>query len=442
MMPMALPLTLSCLLISCTSLPQSWGSKKEFKVRDGHYFPKFISNYFIKSQSFQKNLPTISQARRGIRLIEVRPLVRDNESKNESNLSWSKNGRFLSYENITNRFRSIYVRELNGSFQQNLTVHKTRKTNFLDGLLDQDIHSYNSGLTWSQSEQQYAFMSNGGVGEFNIYVGGIDDKPEVAAKSSSKDGYAVWSPTGADLAFVSARSGQGDIYLIDVDDTYLQQVSTSKEADLFPEWLPDGKGIIYSSGPSNRHQITLSQRSPQGQWQKPQYITQWDCDNLRPKVSPSGKWVAFYGSTEKKTWNIYVMPLGAGVALSLDRSKHLVAEDVIVDLNTGPSWTPDGSKLFYVQRDPDRFNPIYSFDLRSGKSYQINTKTHMNRDLMISSLGVLSFRAQVGAWDKVFVALTNQGLQLQNQQPVSRIRTKHANYLYSNTNMQKRTPSL
>ena len=39
--------------------------------------------------------------------------------------------------------------------------------------------------------------------------------------------------------------------------------------------------------------------------------------------------------------------------------------------------------------------------------------TKMNRDVVISKYGVLSFRAQDGVWDRVFVALTNQGVQLQ-----------------------------
>ena len=39
----------------------------------------------------------------------------------------------------------------------------------------------------------------------------------------------------------------------------------------------------------------------------------------------------------------------------------------------------------------------------------------MNRDILVSRLGVLSFRAQVGVWDRVFLALTNQGSQLQKQ---------------------------
>ena len=42
--------------------------------------------------------------------------------------------------------------------------------------------------------------------------------------------------------------------------------------------------------------------------------------------------------------------------------------------------------------------------------------TKMNRDVVISKYGVLSFRAQDGVWDRVFVALTNQGIQLQKPQ--------------------------
>ncbi len=98
---------------------------------------------------------------------------------------------------------------------------------------------------------------------------------------------------------------------------------------------------------------------------------------------------------------------------TLDMTNTIVARDVVVDLNTGPSWSPDSRKIFFVKHDPKLFNPIYGYDLFSGRQYVLETKTKMNRDILMSNLGVLSFRAQVGAWDRVFVALTNQGVQLQ-----------------------------
>jgi Tol biopolymer transport system component len=104
----------------------------------------------------------------------------------------------------------------------------------------------------------------------------------------------------------------------------------------------------------------------------------------------------------------------------------LIAEDVVIDLNTGPAWSPDSRKVFYVKHDVSVANPIYAYDIASGKSYLFNTNTRMNRDLLISRLGILSFRAQVGAWDRVFLALTNQGAQI--QQPV--VSTTPIRYLH------------
>ena len=431
--------TLAILLTACASLPLGWQTQERFAAKDGLYFPPFIQNFFAKSQHFQRLHPTIAQARRGLRLIEVKQLVKEDKFINESNLSWSENGRYLSYENVSLNKRSIYIRELSGKFQQNLSIQKRSRANFLEGLLSPQIHSYNSGLTWSKSEQQYAFMSNGGVGEYNIYVGSVSDEPEVTAQSPSKDGYARWNPIRSELAFVSARSGSGDIYVLDMDQEKTFPVSKSPYPDLFPEWLPNGQGIVYSSGSSSRHQITLVRRSKTNSWQRAEALTNWSTDNLRPKVSPDGKWVAFYGSTADNRWNIYVLPLQVRGALDLDKEKYLVAEDVIIDLNTGPAWAPEGSQLFYVRRDPDKFNPIYAYNLRSGKSYFINTNTKMNRDLMVSNLGVLSFRAQVGAWDKVFVALTNLGNQIQGQRPLNRITYKNKNMTYSSQRSLERT---
>lgn len=137
--------------------------------------------------------------------------------------------------------------------------------------------------------------------------------------------------------------------------------------------------------------------------------------------------MAFYAddgspSEESRHWNIYVVPYVAGKTYREPELRGMaVAKDVVIDLNTGPAWSPDSRKIFYVKRDPSVANPIYACDLFTGRSYVFKTKTRMNRDILMSKVGILSFRAQVGVWDRVFVALTNQGLQLQNEE---RLRTK------------------
>ena len=157
-----------------------------------------------------------------------------------------------------------------------------------------------------------------------------------------------------------------------------------------------------------------------GRWLPPAQLTRWHHDDLRPTVSPDGRYVAFYSNSGRVVsgrarWNIHVIPIRSKPWTRAELPRMLVARDVVVDLNTGPAWSPDSKRLFYVKKDPVNFNPIYGYDLFTGRRYALKTNTRMNRDILISRLGVLSFRAQVGAWDKVFVALTNQGLQLQGE---------------------------
>lgn len=432
-------LTLGLSTLSCQSLDNLWSwrlSAREplFQSTDGHYFPPFIHRFFPNARRFEQEHPHIDQARLGLHLIEVRPVNVDQVNHNESNLSWSANGAYLSYETLDHRNRHIMLRALGGDFEKRLAMVPRGQQDFLQGLVSQKVLSYNSGLSWASDGKRYAFMSNGGVGTYNIYIGAINATEQVVAHSSQKEGYAVWNPAGSELAFVSARTGQGDLYLLEISSNRLQRLTFSDNPDLFPEWLPDGSGLVYVSGSSSQHQIMLIKRGPDQTWFEPKALTNWQSDSLRPRVSPCGRWLAFYASRhqenpyqlgEQNTWDLHLIPLkfvnpsSISVLSDRERLQSVIARDVMVDLNTGPAWSPDGGKVFYVKQDPKLFNPIYVFDLHRHKTLPVHTGTRMNRDILMSSLGVLSFRAQVGAWDRIFVALTNQGQQLQAATPAA-----------------------
>jgi Tol biopolymer transport system component len=263
-------------------------------------------------------------------------------------------------------------------------------------------------------------MSNGGTGDYNIYVGAVGARDRAIARSSAKDGYASWSPNTNEMAFVSGRSGNGDIYAVNLSSQKLVRISDTDDFDVFPEWTPDGNGIVYCSGDAMNHNIVMVRRKGKNsRWSEPVPLTRGKRDELRPVVSPDGQLVAFYGRDEGSVendapiWNIHVLPIESTDIGDDELAASVVAKDVVIDLNTGPAWTPDSRKIVYVKRDPADFNPIYGYDLYSGRAYLFKTETKMNRDILMSRLGVLSFRAQVGAWDKVYIALTNQGLQLQ-----------------------------
>lgn len=395
-----------------------------FTAKHGAYFPNFIKTFFPSANLYERDFPSLLEAKNDIRLIQVKKLNLSNKNiQNEANLSWSCDGAYLSFEATTNSEKRILVKNLIGDYSEELMVLPKKRDNFLDGLINQSIHSYNAGLSWSRDSTRYAFMSNGGVGEYNIYIGAIGFKEKPVIKSRSKDGYATWNPRKNEIAFVSARTGNGDIYLLNMDTNKLNRLSSSRNIDIFPEWFPSGNSIVFSSGTSNNHNIMLVRRDKNNKkWLKPTHLTNWKYDTLRPIISPNGHYIAFYANTGLNnnltpTWNIHVIPYIEGKIYSEQELKRtIIAKNVVVDINTGPAWTPDSRKLFFVKQDINKFNPIYAYDLYTGRSYTIKTNTRMNRDILMSKLGILSFRAQVGSWDRVFVALTNQGLQLQKSE--------------------------
>lgn len=398
---------------------------KDFKAKNSAYFPQGILKFFRSANDFQRDYHTKRLARAGIKLIEVKQLNSKSSNNNEANLSWSADGYYLSYESNTFNNRQIMLKDLPEEYARTLAVLPKGRDTFLEGSISRELQSYNSGLSWSKDSTRFAFMSNGGVGSYNIYIGAVGLQEYPIAQSPTKDGYATWSPSQNELVFVSARSGNGDIYLLDIESENLKRLSDSPYIDVFPEWSPMGDQIVYSSGPSSNHSLFLLRRPiATGEWQKPEKITDWPHDDLRPTISPDGKFVAFYSNSGYRGgqfyWNIHVVPLRKSKPFRAHELKHtVVARDVMVDLNTGPAWSPDSRKIFYIRKDSRKFNPICAYDLFLGKRYVFKTGTKMNRDILISKLGIMSFRAQVGAWDRVFVALTNQGLQLQTRKSAS-----------------------
>lgn len=401
----------------------------EFTARNGTYFPPFVMKFFPSAKTYATDHPAIGLAREGMQLIEVRQLNGETVKSNEANLSWSADGVYLGFEVIADGFRKIMLKDLAGNYARELKMIPKGSNDFLDGMVVKSAQSYNAGLRWSRDSTRFAFMSNGGVGEYNIYVGAVGAQEKAIATSPTKDGYATWSPATNEIAFVSGRSGKGDIYMVDLKTKDVAQLSFTDAVDIFPEWFPDGNRVVYSSGDALDHDLYMIERDGRNDpWAKPVPLTHWERDDLRPTVSPDGRFVAFYADSGKadplgqRTWNILVVPYERGKTYDAsDLKSMVVAEDVVIDLNTGPAWSPDSGKLFYVKRDPVVMNPIHGYDLFTGRSYMFETQTRMNRDILMSKLGVLSFRAQVGVWDRVFVALTNQGLQIQDEK---RLRTK------------------
>ncbi|WP_155308986.1 TolB family protein [Desulfosarcina ovata] len=64
-----------------------------------------------------------------------------------------------------------------------------------------------------------------------------------------------WSPDGRRIAFSSDHGGNYDIWIVDLDDWKLQQLTVDKALDVKPAWSPDGKEIAFVSTRSGLMEI-------------------------------------------------------------------------------------------------------------------------------------------------------------------------------------------
>jgi TolB protein len=64
---------------------------------------------------------------------------------------------------------------------------------------------------------------------------------------SAIDSWPVWSPDGKQIAFVSNRDRNFEIYLMNADGTNLKNLTNHSGQDTSPAWSPDGKKIAFIS---------------------------------------------------------------------------------------------------------------------------------------------------------------------------------------------------
>jgi tricorn protease len=154
-----------------------------------------------------------------------------------------------------------------------------------------------------------------------------------------------WSPDGKLIAFISDRSGEDEIYVMNQDGTGTQQQIT-KNADTYkyqPLWSPDGKKIMWSDKKLRLSYVDISTKEVV----EVVKAVSWEITNYA--WSPDSRWIA-YCKPEVETMNKIDL-------YSLETKKTYEVTDGWYN-SDNPAFSSDGKYLFFVS-DRD-FNPVYS----------------------------------------------------------------------------------
>jgi len=341
----------------------------------------------------------------------VKNIAEIETGRNDGNPSWSRSGFLFTFERNIGDKREIRV--LLNDLSPVQTVYYLPSSGggemkfFFPGVVE-DI-SFNTGITWSPDEYRFAFMSNGGAGNYDLYLGDLGGQAvNRLTQHKEKDGQADWSPRGDRIVFVSGRTGKGDLYLLDVATRVLTRLTQGGKEFLYPQWSPDGKRIVFMAGSSEDHNIYVID-DPARPAESRRAITTWSHDDIRPVWSPDGKKIAFYSNYnpagDPRIWSIMVVNAdGTDPAEGDGLAERVAALDVISDVERGPAWMVDSSRIVYVKNDRLEYNPIHVVNLADKSDRPLHTETKMNHDIACGPDGSIAFRAQVNQWDQIFVA--------------------------------------
>lgn len=196
------------------------------------------------------------------------------------------------------------------------------------------------------------------------------------APAPGADGGPAWSPDGSHVAFTSARTGEGDLYLLDTaafDKPPRQLTALRTASELYPAWSRDGSMLAWVAHSTTGDNLFLL-TDLDG---RPVKLTAWAGNQVRPRFSPTADQLAFYANHVDPTrFDLYVVDAREGA------EPRRVLDGVLPD-SAGPAWTPDGTALIAVLDDDSAFDPVVRVPAAGGPHTVLDLGTVGNGDLAV-----------------------------------------------------------
>jgi len=176
------------------------------------------------------------------------------------------------------------------------------------------------------------------------------------------------------IAFVSTRDGNKEVYLMDYDGSNQRRVTFHRTLTLMPAWSPDNERLVYTSfarGPSDLYVIN---RRGGGRIRLHTGVNL----NSSPAFSPDGREIAFVGSVRGNPDIYLIRDDGSNV-------RRLTSANSI---ESTPSWSPTGREMAFTS-SRNGTPQIYVMDAEGANVRRISFDGDWNDDAVWSPSGEL-----------------------------------------------------
>lgn len=187
---------------------------------------------------------------------------------------------------------------------------------------------------------------------YNLWVADADGENAQSALTSPEPIISpAWSPSGAQLAYVSFESRKPVIYVHEVATGKRRLIANFKGSNSAPAWAPDGKSLVVTLSRDGASQLYALDANGG----EPRRLTQSGSIDTEPAFSPDGRYIYFVSDRGGAPQIYRMAPAGSGVERVTFTGSY----------NISPALSPDGRWLAYISRVNGAFK-LHVMELSSG----------------------------------------------------------------------------